>query len=217
MRFLRRLVSMNFWYEVTQNLTIWGTLKNTAGFNPRDIRNVKNKYKELRRKNRALIDDVPSEYHVSWCSLVLAIYQTSMEKGLNKKEAMNLTEKTVFTNTKADDISRYIEAALDKSKDPFGYMVNASKHQEDRFFGKTFGFVRTKDDENSYQVRVNRCLYCDYFKKNNAPELMKVACKWDLISWSQGIIPDRHKVMFKRPVTLGLDGKDCVFSFKKIK
>jgi len=51
---------------------------------------------------------------------------------------------------------------------------------------------------------------------NNAPELMQVACKWDMVSWTRGIVPDRHKISFQRPVTLGLEGMDCEFIFDRL-
>jgi len=117
---------------------------------------------------------------------------------------------------KPEVIANYIKLALDKTKDKFTYMVNSSKNQEKNFFGSTFTFYRKVDNNNSYHLRVSKCLYYDFFIKNNAPELMKIACKWDMISWTTGIVPERHNITFKRPVTIGLDNKDCEFDFDRI-
>lgn len=35
---VRRLFIMNFWYELSMNLTYWNTLKNSSIFNREDIR-----------------------------------------------------------------------------------------------------------------------------------------------------------------------------------
>jgi hypothetical protein len=216
MRFLKRLVSMNFWYELSQNLTIWGTLRKIPDLNSIDIKKIKQEYKFLRKDNQIFIDDIQSEYHVSWCSIILAIYRVCTEKGIDKKRSMEITEMAVFSIMKADSISKYIENTRDKSNDTFKYMVNASKNQEKFFFGKTFIFDRKKDDSKSYHVHVSRCLYFDLFNKNHVTELMEIACKWDMISWSCGIKPQKHKIVFERPFTLGLDGRNCEFNFDKI-
>ena len=78
-------------------------------------------------------------------------------------------------------------------------------------------FKRTIDNKSCYHLIVKKCLYFEYFKVNNALELMKIACKWDLVSWTQGIIPKKHKFSFERPVTLGLDNKECEFNFDRLK
>jgi hypothetical protein len=43
---------------------------------------------------------------------------------------------------------------------------------------------------------------------------MKIACKWDLISWTRGINKERHGIIFERNVMLGNKEKDCEFIFE---
>ena len=214
--FFKRLGSKNFWYDAALRTTIWNTIKQMTDFNKTEIISMKQTYAKLRKSNACLVDGIPSEYHISWCSIVLSIYMVSLSKGISPTEAMDQIERILFTNMKAQSVSKHIESALDRSKDPYSYIVKASKKQEKSFFGSTFVFDRKIDNENAYLLVVKKCLYYDYFKSNNAPELMRIACKWDMVSWTRGIVPEKHKVIFQRSATIGLDGKDCEFHFDRL-
>ncbi|EQA36563.1 L-2-amino-thiazoline-4-carboxylic acid hydrolase domain protein [Leptospira inadai serovar Lyme str. 10] len=207
---------MNFWYELSMNLTYWNTLKNSSIFNREDIRKIKANYQALKRQNKERIVDIQSEYHLSWSSLIHATYNGCIEKGFSAERSIEITEDSLFKNMKPDNIAKYIVNALNKATDPFGYLVRVSKKQESNFFGSTFSFSRTIDDPNSYHLLVHNCFYNNYFRSHQVPELMKIACKWDLISWSKGIVPEKHGITFSRPTTLGLDDSDCQFNFERI-
>ncbi|RHX88713.1 L-2-amino-thiazoline-4-carboxylic acid hydrolase [Leptospira stimsonii] len=212
----KRILSKNFWYELLQNITIWKTIKKTSKFSSFEIKKIREEYNRLKKTNRIFIRDIQSEYHVSWCSIILSIYKACLGKGMKNADAIRLTEEIIFSNMNAEGISKFIETALDKSKDPFNFIVTASKQQETNFFGNTFRFSRIKDGFDSYHVHVNECMYNEFFKENAYPELMTIACKWDMISWSRGIKQEKHKIFFERPVTLGLNGEDCKFKFERI-
>jgi hypothetical protein len=98
--------------------------------------------------------------------------------------------------TRADAIAARVRHTLDKAKDPFHEIVKASKYQEKYFFGNTFEFTRQVDNHNRYLALIHKCFYNDFFRRNGAPELMKIACQWDFISWSKGIEPEKHHVSF---------------------
>lgn len=213
MRCIRRLGAMNFWYDVALKTTIWKTLKETTGFDSGSIRVVKKRYARLCAENRRFIDDIASEYHLSWSAAILAIYEACLAAGFDRPRAIAATRDTVFRNMRSDSVAAAVGRSLDRAGDPFRFMVDASKSQERRFFGSAFSFRRVRDDGDAYRLRVGRCFYFDFFKANGAPELMAVACAWDLVSWSAGIVPARHGFSFSRPVTLGLDGADCEFDF----
>jgi hypothetical protein len=214
--FLERIASKTFWYDVSLRTTIWKTIKKTKYFDKTDIYLIKASYVNLKKLNAYLIDDVQSEYHLSWCCIILSIYNMCLSKGITQSESIDITEKIIFTNMKTQSISKFIESSLDKSKDPFSFMILSSKNQESNFFGKTFIFDRTIDTKDSYHLKIKKCFYYDYFKSNNSPELMKIACKWDMVSWTQGIVTKKHRMIFQRPLTLGLDNKDCEFNFDRI-
>lgn len=214
MKLLKRLVSMNFWYDVALRTTISTTLTQ-RGMVASDVRKTLALYRKLRRENRGLIQDIPSEYHVSWSSMIAALYLTLREQGKGVAEAIETTGALIFQNMGADSVAGYISSSLDKAKDKFASIVKSSKQQEVDFFGKTFDFYRPLDTDRVYQLRVRSCLYLDFFRENGLPELMAIACRWDMISWSKGIDPTRHGIVFSRPKTLGLDGVDCEFDFER--
>ena len=211
-----KIFTNNFWYDLMLRLTYFQTLSKGL-FNKDEIRNIKIEFENLISKNKFLLGDVYSEFHLSWCSAILATYHACLNKGIEKKEAVEFCEQAIFENMQAGAISRRIEIMLDKSKDPFRAIVNSSKYQEEKFFGNTFVITREVDDENRYEALIHKCFYNDYFRGNGAPELMRIACRWDFISWAKGIIPEKHGIKFTREVTLGLDGKECPFYFERIK
>jgi hypothetical protein len=215
MRFFKRLLIKTFWYDIALNFTIWKTLNNSKEFNREKIKFIRKRYYDLKRINKSFIIDIQSEYHISWCSIILAIYEMCIKSGFSQEQALDITENMVFTNMNPESVANHINKALDKTNDPFFFMVKSSKNQEKYFFGSTFRFYQSIENSNSYHLRVSNCLYYNYFKKNKAPELMRIACKWDMISWSKGIIPEKHGIIFKRPITLGLDNKDCEFDFDR--
>ncbi|EPG74979.1 L-2-amino-thiazoline-4-carboxylic acid hydrolase [Leptospira fainei serovar Hurstbridge str. BUT 6] len=212
----RRLFITNFWYELSMNLTYWKTLKNSPIFNPEDIKRIKANYRNFKKQDKSYLVDIQSEYHLSWSCLIRATYDRCIENGFSIDRSIEITENLLFENMKPDKIAKYILKALNKSKDPFQYMVNVSKRQESNFFGSTFSFSRATDDLNSYHLLVHDCFYNSYFRRHQVPELMKIACKWDLISWSKGVSQDRHGITFSRPTTLGLNDSDCQFNFERV-
>ena len=214
MRFLKRIVNANFWYNLNQRLTIASTLRKRGNFDKSEISSIKRQYKKLYKGNVYRIKDVQSEYHVSWCAIVAAIYIESL-KVSTKENALKRTRDIIFKNMNPESVAGYIAAAMDKAKDKFRYIVKSSKQQEEKFFGTTFVFSRPCDTSALYHLRVHKCLYNDFFREMGFPELMIIACEWDIVSWTKGIDEKRHKVAFTRPATLGLDSKECEFIFKK--
>lgn len=207
---------MNFWYDLALRTTIASTLTKHGRFTREDLRRTRDAYRGFRRGNYLMVKDLLSEYHLSWSSMVAAIYLTLREKGCGLDEAVEATGDLVFKNMGSDSVAGYISVALDRAKDRFAYIVRSSKRQEVGFFGTTFEFYRPTDTEGAYRLRVRSCFYNDFFRKNGLPELMRVACRWDIISWSKGIVPERHGIRFSRPKTLGLDNVDCEFDFERL-
>jgi hypothetical protein len=190
-------------------------LKSKDVFSEDEIREIKKVFRQSIQSNRRMLGDTFSRFHLSWCSAILATYRVCLKKGMSEAEAIDFSETAIFENMHADEISARVRQTLDKARDPFRAIVNASKHQERHFFGNTFSFSRNIDDENHYLAVVQKCFYNDFFRANGSPQLMKIACKWDFISWGKAIIPERHGLTFSRPVTLGLDGGECPFSFDR--
>jgi hypothetical protein len=206
----------NYWYDVFLRWTYFRTIRTRKVFDANEINQIKNSFRKLIQTNRAMLGDVYSEFHLSWCSAILATYRACLVKNMEKQDAIEFTAAVIFENMQADAIANRIRAMLNKAKDPFMVMVNASKHHENKFFGNTFQFSRMIDNDSQYQAVFHKCFFNDYFHNNGVPELMKIACAWDLISWSKGIDPEKHRLTFSRPVSLGLNGKDCSFTFNRL-
>jgi hypothetical protein len=147
--------------------------------------------------------------------MVQAVYEACLAQGRSEETAIAATQAVIFENLKPATLAGRVERTLDRSRDPFATMTRLAKGQGMRIFGEGFRFARLVDDESSYRIEVRRCLYRDYFRGNGLPELMRISCAWDLVSWSRGIVPERHGMRFERPFTLGLDGRNWDFRFLK--
>jgi hypothetical protein len=211
-----KFFNKNYWYGLTLKLTIQKTLKETGKFNKTEIKDILADCKSVFTSNKSRIIDYQSEFHVLWCSVITAIYLKAKAMNFNEEHAIELTKEIIFSNMGAASIAKYMAKALDKAECKFIYIVNSSKKQEVDFFGKAFIFLRTVDNENKYHLLVKKCFYYDFFKETGNPELMKIACEWDLVSWAGAIDEEKHKVKFERNVTLGASEKVCEFIFERI-
>lgn len=209
-------LTRNFWYDLILRSSYFKTLGSRGLFNEDEISKIKRDFKTIIAGNSSMLGDSLSEYHLSWSSAILATYRACIGKNMEKDGAIEFAAGVIFEHMRADSVSERVGKVLDRSRDPFRAMIAMAKIQEEKFFGNTFTFVREIDNGNRYRAVVKRCFYNDFFRKNNAPELMRIACRWDLVSWSKGIVPERHGVRFSRPVTLGLDDKECPFDFERV-
>lgn len=212
-----KLLTQNFWYDVILKSTYFKSLENKGIFNRDELGEIKNEFKKFTTQNKSMLMDVYSEFHLSWCSAILATYRACLKKKMPAEKASEFTEHAVFDYMQADRIGKRIQKMLDNAGDPFRAIVNSSKYQEEKFFGKTFGITRPVDDDNHYLCLIHKCFYNDFFRRNKAPALMQIACKWDFISWAKGIVPEKHHIKFTRTVTLGLDDQKCPFEFERIR
>jgi hypothetical protein len=206
----------NFWYDVILKLIYFKSLKKNGIFDKDEIAVIKKEFKIIVSDNKSMPGDVYSDFHLSWCSAILATYKACLKKKMTKEKSIEFTANAIFENMKADNIAQRIKTMLDKSNDPFKTIVNSSKYQEENFFGSTFVITRPIDDDNHYLCIISKCFYNDFFRRNESQELMQIACRWDYISWTKGIIPDKHKIKFERKTTLGLDNQECPFDFERI-
>jgi hypothetical protein len=182
-----KFFNKNYWYGLTLKLTIQKTLKETGKFTKSEIKDILADYKAVFVSNKSKIIDYQAEYHVLWCSVIAAIYQKLTTMCFSEEQALELTKEVIFTNMGAESISNYMAKALDNAANKFLYIVNSSKKQEINFFGKTFTFRRVVDNDNKYHLLVKKCFYYDFFKEAKMPELMKIACEWDLGSLAGAI------------------------------
>lgn len=212
---IQRLGHRTFWYGLALLTGYWGHLRRGGVFSEEDVRSIRRDFRKLTAMERQAITDIQSEYHLAFSAAILATYKRAIACGLTVPEAVEMTQASLFQFLRADAVAGRIRAALDRSKDPFRTMVSSSRDQEENFFGDSFTFQRPVDNEKNYTLLVHRCFYNDFFRRHDALFLMRIACNWDLVSWSRGIHPERHGVTFERPVTLGLDDTPCEFRFSR--
>lgn len=132
----------------------------------------------------------------------IALYKVLQEKIDNKKQCLDLVEKSFL-----EDLNKFVNA-------------NNKNQEEDNFFNKfsiTFSSFLQSDsfeseiivkNEKCLSITVTKCIYNDTCIKNGCNELCDMFCKGDYVCYG-----NFKNIEFKRDHTLGTDGKSCDFEF----
>ncbi len=85
-------------------------------------------------------------------------------------------------------------------------------------FGKTFEYETERNGDESYELKMTRCFFYNYFSKHDVPRLTSVLCAWDEI-WMEEIDPavDRHRVKAERPTLMSSGDDACRFQFRAVR
>ncbi|MGC0415847.1 L-2-amino-thiazoline-4-carboxylic acid hydrolase [Embleya sp. AB8] len=169
-------------------------------------------HQELEAANEHRIGDEPSRYNLRLTLALVAAYRLLLPH-LHREDALALIE-TAFVEPLGETLRTATAAMLDHAPDPFAAMVALSKSREVQYFGETFTFVRSADDDRRYLLDVHRCFYHEVLVANSAPELTPAMCAFDG-NWIRAIDPERHGLRFERPTTIGYGGATCPFHFHR--
>lgn len=139
----------------------------------------------------------------------MAYYLTLLERGIPREKALDLTgeETRRAAGVKREQMRRL--AGL-----PFAYTLYRFACKS--FMRKNFPeegweteWVRCDGEELHFNL--GRCIYWDLTRLHSCPELCRLYCENDLVSFS-GLLP---KIRFERGGTLGTGAPRCDFHFLK--
>jgi len=175
---------------------------------------IRELYIMVLKENMGLATDKPTEFNLMYTSLVLATYR--------------VLKKYQFENW--EEILRYILIERTKKKQqffmklyllidphPFKRIVKISKEKQEKHYGNVnFTHDIVRDDEQAYHLHVKKCFYFDFFRANDALEVMPMFCTLDDI-WGDLLLPHKHGVRFLRPKLLSKGDSYCFFKFDRTK
>lgn len=158
-------------------------------------------------------DDDRAQGHVVFAMGLLAAYEHA-RRHVPHDEALARVRSAMLAPF-ADSIREGTAQALDAA-DPFALMVGFSKDRETNYFGPSFAFTRDRDDQSAYHLSVDRCFYHHVLTAAGAPEVTVVACAWDEGTWGAGVEPERQRLTFRMPETIGRGAARCRFLFDRL-
>lgn len=167
---------------------------------------------DLFARSEALIVDAPGVQNIRLTSLVLASYRELLKRGVPRRNALMMI-KAAFVEPSRKKIQRSGRLLFYFLRDPLKAFARISMKKQADAYGKGFTMSHDTDDMQTYFfTNVTRCLYHEFFKANDAPELTPIFCAYD-DNWGDLLKTGEHGVRFERPSTLGEGGEACRFNF----
>lgn len=163
-------------------------------------------------ENKSLATDKPTEFNLVFTSMVLGAYRV-----LQKYEYRNWEEilrYCLIDRTKKKQ-QLFLKMYLFFDRKPFKRIVKISKTKQIKHYGNlNFTHHIVKDTGQFYHLHVKKCFFFDFFRSNNAIEVMPIFCSMDDI-WGDILLPDKHGVKFTRPQLLSKGDSHCFFKFDR--
>lgn len=167
---------------------------------------------DILEQNKAWATDKPTEFNLIFTSMVLATYRV-----LKKDEYMNWEEiirYCLIDRTKKRQ-QFFMKMYLFFDRKPFKRIVRISKTKQVKHYGnQNFTHQIVKDTDQAYHLHVKKCFYLDFFRKNDALEVMPLFCSMDDI-WGDLLLSHKHGIQFERPKLLSKGDNHCFFKFDR--
>jgi len=161
--------------------------------------------------------DPPGEQWLRTSSIVLAAYQAL------KQLAAGPRLLAIFHDAMAGpfrvQISGYLESRFGISpgapEEAFSRISENFQKRGEQRFGSAFRYATTAQDGSRNFVNIERCFFNDFFRANDAKEVISLFCALDKV-WAEALEQPRYGVRFERPTTLANGDDACRFQFRKV-
>lgn len=140
---------------------------------------------------------------------ILAYYRVLREDGMDREAALDYVRKET---RKAAAVQK--EGMRKLGNMPFAYIIyrlGVKKHMRKHFPDEGWETEWVKCNGKEIRFNLRRCIYQELCDQHNCPELCRIFCENDEISFS-GLLP---KIRFERTGTLGAGSACCDFHFIK--
>lgn len=167
-----------------------------------------NRFKELLRENDYVENHTIRKHIATHLFPLIAYYLTLQEFNFSKKESYKLSYKEI---EKLGTIKKKRNKTLVKI--PFiYYMIKfiAKRYIHNKWPTEGWKIEWLKQDNEEIHFKFHDCVYFNLTEKYGCPELCKLFCIEDTISFS-GYSP---KIIFERKKTIGQGNKYCDFHLK---
>lgn len=172
----------------------------------------------LAEQNSSLAADGAALGHIAFCSYLLALYR---ELGLYLEDRLVRIDilRTAMADVFGRGIQTYIKGRFDVDRDePAGAyqaVLSTFKARGEKFFGDAFVYDQETNGDSETTFGVRKCLFKDYFSRNDATELLPLFCAMDTV-WSQEMNTGPYNVRFDRPTIMSVGDDKCRFRFRRV-
>jgi len=164
--------------------------------------------KDLAEGEKELGVDPASRGGVALSATVLAVYETLLpEFDGDEDRAIAYLQHVVGTVMR-----RTYEVMFEKltsHDDPLGTIEKVCT-KERPLYGSYFEMEFWRPDPKTFEMKVTRCLFHDFFVRHGAPRVNTVLCAWDA-NWMRGIDPAVSGLRAERNSLLSLGDDACRF------
>jgi hypothetical protein len=174
---------------------------------------INDQARQVLQESQTWFKDFQAYNHLSLATVVVASYRVLSPHIRDENRLLAILTDSFGDFYRVGGLSLWIKIQLRFSRNPYRFFLRSHKARLwfKLVFGKSFAFnVEEKNTEFTFEVR--RCLYNEYLKAQNLPQLISIFCAAD-DQWTRLIQPDKHGVSFKRPTILANSEDMCRFRF----
>jgi hypothetical protein len=163
---------------------------------------------ELAEADRDLAVDGPAKGMLAMSAVVLAAYELLRPELDGDERRAILFLQHVFGEVLQRSIEIVVEALAARGS-PLD-AVEAAMRKSSAMYGSYFHFEFDRPDPQSFEMRIERCFFHDFFARHDATLVTTVVCSWDA-NWMRALDPAVSGLRAERTSLLSLGDEACRF------
>jgi len=168
-------------------------------------------------QNQDRASDEVSKRNLLFTSLLLATYHELREQLGEGPLAVDLLRDItmeLFRPRIRDYIRQRFDVDPDRPGEAFQRVAANFLERGKNGFGAGFSYEQEVQTERRSFVNVAKCLFLDFLRANNAPELTPVVCALDTV-WADELNRGPYNLSFERPTLMSRGDDKCRFQFTR--
>jgi hypothetical protein len=193
--------------DVLQGIGLY--LKRVAPEREKDVlAQIRSRAEELAAADDDMAVDRPAKGLLSMASVVLAAFEIlkPMFDGDDRRTIMYL--QRVVGSVLQRPLEVGVEALI--KRDPSLDSIDAICRKDFAMYGSYFDIEFGRPDPDTFEMRVDRCFFRDFFDRHGARPVTTVLCGWDA-NWMQALDPATSGLRSERTSLLSLGDDACRF------
>lgn len=168
--------------------------------------------------NRDLVVDAGAEFALRLSALVLASRDLLVVLSGTTEAALDIL-RTAMVEPRRAGVAAWLETRMgirpDRPTEAFDQAARNFKRGGEATFGASFVYEQEALDARYNSVAIRRCLFNDFFRRNQATELTTLFCSLDSL-WADELNSGPYNVRFERPTLLSAGDDRCRFQFTRV-
>lgn len=172
------------------------------------VERIRERSRELVEQDSDLAVDGPAVGMLAMSAVVLASYETLRPE----LDGDGIRTIVFLQRVMGGVLRRSTEIAvgfLARRNEPRG-AVEGALEKSSALFGASFDFAFQRPDPETFEMRVERCFFRDFFARHDALLVTTVLCAWDA-NWMASLDPPVSGLRADRPTLLSLGDDACRF------